>query len=199
MKLDYLLPDASALRRLFAYNPETGVLSWRARPLSDFATENAGKVWNSKFADKPAGGLNNYGYVRVAIGGKRFLAHRIIWLMQTGEFPDDVNHENGIHDDNRWSNLRSVSYGERVKNACRRSDNSSGTTGVAWFKALGQWRAYVTIKGRQKHLGYFDTIDEAKSARELARRQHGFHENHGREGAKTMFTDLQAQDQGRLM
>lgn len=180
MKHDHLLPDIQTLRRLFLYFPDTGCLRWRTRPESDFVTDKACRLWNARFAGTLAGGINNYGYVRVAICGKRFLAHRIIWFMQTGEYPDDVNHINGVHADNRWNNLRSVPYGERVKNACRRGDNSSGTTGVAWFKALGQWRAYVTYKGRQKHLGYFETIEEAIAAREAARSKYGFHENHGR-------------------
>lgn len=199
MKHDHFLPAASTLRAMFSYDPTSGSLAWRTRPEADFVSEGAWKIWNVRFAGKPAGGLNNYGYIRVAIGGRRFLAHRIIWLIQTGELPDDVNHINGIHDDNRWANLRSVSYGDRSKNACKRSDNSSGITGVSWFKALEQWRAYVTVCGRHLHLGYFDKIDDAIAARDKARREHGFHDNHGRKGGKTMFTDPQATDQGRML
>jgi hypothetical protein len=198
MNNDHLLPEIEILRRMFSYDRETGILKWNKRPPEDFVDEGTCARWNTRFAGKVAGGKNNYGYVRVAINGLRYLAHRIIWLIETGELPDDVNHDNGVHDDNRWVNLKSGTHLDSLKNACKRSDNSSGITGVAWFKALSQWRAYVFISGRQIHLGYFDKIEDAVSARLAAKNAYGFHENHGRENTKTMFTDLSETGQGRM-
>lgn len=46
-----------------------------------------------------------------------------------------------------------------------RSTNSSGINGVSFFKALGKWRARIKIDGKDHHLGYFNSIEEAKQAR----------------------------------
>ncbi len=37
--------------------------------------------------------------------------------------------------------------------------------GVSWFKATDKWRAKITIKGVQIHLGYFDNEQDAINAR----------------------------------
>lgn len=199
MKKDHLFPSVDILRRMFSYDRKTGLLIWNKRPVEDFVDEGACLRWNARFAGKVAGGKNNYEYVRVGINGIRYLAHRIIWLIETGELPDDVNHDNGIHDDNRWLNLKSGSHLDSVKNASRRSDNVSGVTGVSRYKARSQWRAYVIIDGRQLHLGYFEKFEDAVAARIAAKKTYGFHENHGRENPRTMFTDLSETGQGRFL
>ena len=38
------------LKTLLDYNPDTGVFTWKERPLSMFKTEMAGKTWNKRFA-----------------------------------------------------------------------------------------------------------------------------------------------------
>jgi len=44
--------------------------------------------------------------------------------------------------------------------------NKSGTTGVSWHKLTSKWIANVSIKGKQKYLGSFRTVEEAIAARE---------------------------------
>lgn len=44
--------------------------------------------------------------------------------------------------------------------------NSSGYTGVSYMKDKKKWRAYIGIKGKHKHIGLFDTKEEAYQARE---------------------------------
>ena len=48
------------------------------------------------------------------------------------------------------------------------SSNTSGTTGVDWFRRKGEWRARITLKGKTYHLGLFDKLEEAVAARQKA-------------------------------
>jgi hypothetical protein len=43
------------------------------------------------------------------------------------------------------------------------------------------WEAWIRVRGKSKHLGYFKRRDDACAARLAAERAHGFHENHGRQ------------------
>lgn len=46
--------------------------------------------------------------------------------------------------------------------------NTSGRTGVYWFNRVKKWIAAIFIDGKQTHLGYFVTFEEAVKAREDA-------------------------------
>ena len=40
------LPSAEELHRVLAYDPLTGILTWKERPRADFKTDRSHKVWN---------------------------------------------------------------------------------------------------------------------------------------------------------
>lgn len=46
--------------------------------------------------------------------------------------------------------------------------NKSGVTGVIFEKGRGKWRALITFKKQVYHLGYYDNIEEAAQARNIA-------------------------------
>lgn len=75
-----------------------------------------------------------------------------------------VDHVNGDTLDNRRSNLRLASHAQNMRNACLRSDNTSGTKGVRLFRGGRKWVATITCNGKNKHLGYFDTKEQAAEA-----------------------------------
>lgn len=52
--------------------------------------------------------------------------------------------------------------------AKKSSRNTSGHKGVSWEKRSGKWHAYIGIKGKNKHLGYFDDLEDAVKARKEA-------------------------------
>ncbi|WP_404826374.1 hypothetical protein [Pediococcus ethanolidurans] len=52
------------------------------------------------------------------------------------------------------------------------NNNSSGTTGVSLYKRTGKWQAYIQLKGHRKHLGFFDTKEEAIAARKAAEQKY---------------------------
>ncbi|KEO02311.1 AP2 domain protein [Escherichia coli 1-392-07_S4_C1] len=59
-----------------------------------------------------------------------------------------------------------------------RKDNKSGYIGVIWHKASRKWMAYVQVNKKRKHLGLFDSIDEAVAARRQAEKENNYHPNH---------------------
>jgi hypothetical protein len=169
------------LRKLLRYEPETGKLFWRKRELKHFnATEgraaaNVCATWNAKHAGREAlTGLSN-GYRNGRVLDRPVRAHRVIWAMQTGAWPDaDVDHINGVKDDNRWSNLRQAS---RSQNACNRpveKRSAAGIKGVRWHKRDRRWIARIRANGKEFHLGSFLSAEAAKEAYGAAsRRLHG--------------------------
>lgn len=120
------------------------------------------------------------GYLSTNIGRKQYLAHRIIYMMMTGLWPNHIDHINHNKQDNRWVNLRSVSQADNNRNVPKSRNNSTGVTGVCLHKPTGRYRAYFSRNSQHTHLGIFDTIEEAKLAREEALRNHGYHVNHGK-------------------
>lgn len=170
------LPPLAYLKERLDYNPETGSLTWRARPVEHFKEKKVGLMWNSKNAGKKAGSSQPSGYILVSVGGARYQHHRLSYYLGTGKVPDKIDHINGITDDNRLCNLRSVAHKDNMRNKKRPTTNTSGTMGVYYCKTSGKWRAAL---GRT-HLGYFTDKIEAQEARALAQLDAGYHENHGR-------------------
>ena len=99
------------------YDKKTGELCWKARPRTDFDTDRRWKTWNSRCANRSATTQNvAETYPRVTIDGRKYVAHRVIWLLVTGEDPDlCIGHINGDRFDNRFSNLIKNEKGRRVR------------------------------------------------------------------------------------
>jgi len=167
----------------------TGFLYWREdRPRHHFKNERSYNMYMGKYAGKRAGryGRSGYRVVGFSWGGKytHIKVHHIIWrLMTNKKIPDNlqIDHINGDRKDNRPSNLRLVSPRENGKNQKRHKTNTSGFPGVDVKK--GRYRARITHKGKQIHLGYFKTAEEAHEVWLEAKRDLGFLEGHGSERA----------------
>jgi len=177
------LPTPETLRNLLSYDPDTGLLTWKRRPLELFASERAGKSWNTKFCGKPAfTTFHNYGYKHGKIFEKYYLAHRIAYAIYHGIWPaDQIDHINGDKLDNRIANLRDVNCGENSRNMRRPSTNTSGHIGVSWCNSRGKWNSRICAHGKKRHIGYFTDIEDAIEARAAAEIKYGFHPNHGRQ------------------
>ncbi len=143
------------------YNQSTGLFTW-----------NSPRANNRIQAGDTAGCLTTNGYVTInfAYEGRTrsVVAHRLAYYMCTGELPRCIDHANGNKVDNRITNLRKRTYSQHRMNAGLCSDNASKVTGVYYRKDCGRWRAEITKDGVRKHLGYFDTKDEAVKARKDA-------------------------------
>lgn len=176
------LPSIEMLRKLLRYEASTGKLFWEKRAVNLF---NDGKQpvemtcfhWNRTWAGKEAFTANDgNGYKQGRIFGKSYRAHRIIWAIAYGYWPDEVDHINGVRSDNRICNLRDVDRTSNCRNLSVRSNNTSGVVGVSWDKTYKKWHSRI----RDVHIGYYDEFDDAVEARRAAELKYGFHPNHGR-------------------
>lgn len=154
---------AQELRELLHYDPETGVFTNRVqRNYNAPAGAVAGAI------DKCAG------YRQIRIKGRIYRAHRLAWIYVHGQWPTaDIDHYNGVLDDNRISNLRDVSQSVNMQNRqnARRS-GSSGEIGVHWVKQRNKWSAQISINGKSTYLGYYVTKEEARAAYRAAKKIH---------------------------
>lgn len=180
--MNQLAPTPQELRELLSYDPETGVLTWKPRVETAFATKRAASTWNARYAGKDAlTSHNGWGYRRGSVRGALYCTHRVAWALSYNEWPNgQIDHINGDRSDNRLANLRLVSHAENGRNQQMPSTSTSGVVGVHWYKKFQKWQAHITVSRRTKFLGYFDDLTEAVAARKAAELQHNFHANHGR-------------------
>jgi len=173
------LPTQTELNELLRYNRRTGQLFWKKRPRRMFANPDAHKGWNARFADREAFTSVNHGYRRGMIRPIHAYAHQVIWKIMTGMDAPELDHIDGNKLNNAWSNLRLAPSGTNQRNCSTRRDNTSGHVGVV--RRGDRWVAQFGVNGTTKHIGIYDTKDDAIKARKLIEKEYGFHANHGRE------------------
>jgi len=92
---------------------------------------------------------------------KRIKIHRQIMNCPKGM---EVDHKDGNIFNNQRKNLRICTHAENGKNQKKPKNNTSGYKGVSWYKKLNKWAAKIKVNYKGKHLGYFDTKEEAYKA-----------------------------------
>jgi len=178
---------AEIARELLTYNPDTGKLYWKERPAKYFKNLKRVACFHSRhtgketFRDHVSYGKESDKYrLRGVIFGKKYYAHRIAWLIYYGEWPKNhIDHINQDPTDNRIKNLRDVTNAENHKNQSLYKNNKTGYIGVHLHKKTNNYRAQIQVDGIKKSLGYYDTAEEAATAREIASINYNFHPNHG--------------------
>ena len=93
--------------------------------------------------------------------------HRLIMGFPNG----DIDHINHKLNDNRKQNLRVCHHMENMMNQSKRSDNTSGVSGVNFHKSTGKWHARIGVRGERINLGLFNSFEDAVKARKLAEEQ----------------------------
>jgi len=170
LKEDLELADITQewLKENTFYDPDTGTFIWIKSPYH-----------KSQLNGKEIGWITVGGYRLTKIRGKEYQCHRLIWMYMYGEWPkDEIDHINGVCDDNRIINLRDVPHSENGKNLKLSRRNKSGCTGVCKSNS-GSWMAYIRAKGKHTHLGTFNNYRSAVCARKQAEKENGYHRNHG--------------------
>lgn len=144
------LPSIERLREVFSYDPETGLLYRRLK----------GHV-----RMKPTGSVARKGYLLVSVDDQRFFAHRVMWAMHHGEWPENyIDHINCDTSDNRIVNLRPATKAQNNHNRGKTARNTSGYKGVYWNKVAQRWFSIGNVGGKRKYLGLYDKPEDASEA-----------------------------------
>lgn len=140
----------SRLKKVLAYDPQTGIFTWKI-----------GLSYRGK-AGTVAGCLNSDGYVEIGIDRKRYYGHRLAWLYVHGVYPEKTDHKDLNRSNNRISNLRCVSQSGNAQNVRKaRSSNKLGLLGVSLHKASGLFKAQVILNRKVRYAKYFKTPQAA--------------------------------------
>ncbi len=130
----------SELEKRFEYSADTGKLVWKT----------------GRCKGKEAGWIDYQGYRKVRLNGTNISAHRVIWVLMTGDCIDGktVDHKDRDRSNNCWDNLRLATREEQNFNKiCK-----------GFYRRGKKYHARIRIKGKDIHLGVFNTEHEAHSA-----------------------------------
>lgn len=143
----------AVLKNALSYDTETGIFIW-IKPLSNRV--KAGDV----------AGSNSHGYTTIAYDKRSYRAHHLAIYFVTGAYPTtDVDHKNGIPQDNSFKNLRADGPMVNAQNRTRPSrNNRSGILGVYLCSTTGRWRVQILADGIKVHVGRFNTPELAQAA-----------------------------------
>jgi hypothetical protein len=132
------------IRLFFTYNPETGEI-------------------RRKDKKKSCGSYDGFGYLKIKIKGRSFMAHRVAWFLYYGKAPEmELDHINGDRADNRICNLREVTRAENNYNRSHRVNQTTGYVGIS----PKRYKTHTLYKVHYRNRNYyFDTIEEAVNFR----------------------------------
>ena len=145
-----------------SYDSQSGDIFWKQA--------NSNRI---KIGDK-AGYVGEDKRISIRLGNKLYKAHRLIWLLTYGKWPEGViDHVDGNPLNNRLSNLRDVPQSVNTHNHRKaRSNNTSGLLGVCRRDDIGKFQAKIQVMGKVIFLGTFMTAEEAHEAYLTAKRKY---------------------------
>lgn len=146
-----LRPTIDELKALLAYDPETGIVTYRVKRYR----KNAGDLAGFQSGEYLCIGINQFDYK----------LHRVAWALHYGEWPSlEIDHINGNGSDNRIVNLRNVTHAQNLKNRKNAKNNTTGLKGVFYCKRDKTWSSKIRVDYQWKCLGTFQTKEEAAEA-----------------------------------
>lgn len=148
--------SAHRLRELLTYLPEDGIFLRRIDPRTDRPSKwKAGTISGAKMVN---------GYVTVVVDGVRYLAHRLAWFYLYEVWPEQIDHINGVRNDNRITNLRAATNKQNCENKTTSPNSKSGFKGVSFDEQKNKWRARITHNYKEIWLGYYNDAEAAAKA-----------------------------------
>lgn len=144
---------------MLEYIPETGVLlQKKKRP-----KVAVGMV---------AGGVTPKGYRYIQLFGRKYAAHRLVWLIEHGKFPEMfIDHIDRNKLNNCIENLREVTEKQNNENKRHQKNSSTGIRGVSFVPKLRKYKAQIQHNGINHYLGVFDSPLDAAEAYKKAAKQ----------------------------
>jgi len=137
-----------AIEKGYTYNPETG------KVIGPYGKEITRKT---------------LGYIDISLNfnGKYYhlRGHQFAWYIINKECVEFLDHINGIRDDNRICNLRSVTKQQNQWNQTK-------AKGYYWNKNRNKWYTQIKLNGKSITLGYFDKEEDARTAYLEAKKQY---------------------------
>jgi len=116
-------------------------------------------IWNCDRGSNKVKGLiadnkSVKGYLTLHINYKQYRSHRVVWFYHYGEWPKgQIDHINGIRDDNRIENLRVCTNRQNSQNRIRHK--SGKLVGVHYHKASKKFKVEVYLNGKKVYLGLY--------------------------------------------
>lgn len=109
-------------------------------------------------------GYDCLGYSIIKINQIRYKVHRLVWLIETGKWPEyEIDHIDGNKLNNHISNLRDVPTQVNRQNVKRAFSNSStGLLGV--FPYGKRYLAKITFNNETVRIGVYDKAEDAHTA-----------------------------------
>ena len=146
--VDAMTITQEEVKGLFVY--QDGLLFWRSN-------RRGGSIEGSR-----AGGLHKpTGYRNVSVFNKKLREHRVIFLYHHGVMPEQIDHINGIKDDNRIENLRAANSSQNQINT---GDRRHGMRGVRKGNGKDGWVARIYVNRKEVRIGVFPSPEEASAA-----------------------------------
>ena len=140
--------DQATLIDYFEYN--NGDLFWKKRASQKI-----------QIGDK-VGHKSKNGYIVVRLKNQYLYAHRIIFMMHHGFYPEEVDHIDGNPSNNCIENLRAATRQQNSFNTKIKNSSSTGVKGVGIHKPTGYFKVSIKVDGKSIHLGYTKDLTEAK-------------------------------------
>ena len=105
------------------------------------------------------------GYIVIGIDKITHQAHRLAWFYTHGVWPkQQIDHINGVRNDNRISNLRDVDSSLNMQNQVTGSKSKLVPLLGVTRHAGGKYQASITVLGKAKYLGLHKTPELAQEA-----------------------------------
>lgn len=161
------------LKDRLEYDPETGIITWKERPASDFKQIGRWEWFNRDLKGKVAGGdVSGYWVIFITTpDGKRLRlsGHRIAYGLMKGKWPEhEIDHDNRDGLDNTWNNLRPATSQQNACNKPHRTGTTSIYRGVHWAAKRERWRVVIWKGPKAIHLGTYKNEEIAARAYDAA-------------------------------
>lgn len=146
------------LLKIFSYDKKGGRLLWReSRKGRKRASRIAGHIKKGR-----------YRYTKICLDGKGYSLHRLIYYIETGSQPWEIDHIDGNPLNNCFSNLQTITRSQNMMKQMKYVNNTSGRAGITFHEQRQKWRARIQIGKKRISLGLYSDIKDAINARTAA-------------------------------